>query len=188
VAILISRPFRDEDIPRLRRFLAGAWLASGSKGGCFHVGDLLWARYMYEDAVANPAGRARIWEGFAGDVRAFAWFYPPAEVALNVHPRFRGEAELVADMLTWADERRREFGGDGPIKPLMSTVLASDDLTSSVLTALGFVHADHAPLLSFTRCFPHLSARPDSLSARLKAKGSTPIASRSTARSGTHRG
>jgi ribosomal protein S18 acetylase RimI-like enzyme len=119
--------------------------------GCFHVGDLLWGRYMYEDSVSNPADRVRIWAGTDGDILGFAWMYPPAEIALNIHPRSRGDAELLTAMLAWADERRRHLAGDDPPKPLTTTALVDDEVTRSLLSAAGFALTDQPAMLFFTR-------------------------------------
>src|SRR3712207_6754554 len=64
-----SRTFAGEDdLDRLRRFLVDVALLAGPVNGGFHVGDLLWGRYMYEDSVSNPVDRVRIWEGEDGDI------------------------------------------------------------------------------------------------------------------------
>jgi mycothiol synthase len=165
-----SRPFGGQaDLDNLRRFLVDAARVAGPANGCFHIGDLLWGRYMYEDSVSNPAGRIHIWEGDQGDVLGFAWLYPPAAVELNVNPRHRGDADLLTAMLTWADGRRRAVVGGDPPKPLTTSALADDEVTASHLSALGFARTDDPPLLFFTRPLTDpipTSVLPDGFSVR----------------------
>jgi ribosomal protein S18 acetylase RimI-like enzyme len=146
-----GRPLTDEDMARLRRFLAEVWRDAGPANGCAHVGDLLWGRFMYEDTVVNPAGRFRFWEGMDGRVLGFACFYPPATIDFSVHPRLRAEADLYAAMLAWGDERRRAFAGNDVPKPLSVTVMSDDAATGSLLSAVGFSPTADDPLLYFTR-------------------------------------
>jgi mycothiol synthase len=146
-----SWPFREADVARLYRFLQECWWIAGARGGYFHVGDLLWQRYMYEDAVVDPAERIRVWEGADGNLAGFAWFYPPAEVALNVHPRLRGERAIEAAMLAWADERRRALAAGKPTRPLAAAIFEGDGTTAAVLAARGFAPGGSVPMLCFTR-------------------------------------
>lgn len=139
-----------DDLDKLRRFLVDVGRIAGPVNPGFHVGDLLWSRYRYEDSVSDPADRVQIWEGDNGEVLGFAWFYPPAEVELNIHPRHHN-AELLAAMLTWTDERRRAVAGSDPLKPLSTSAFTDDDATIAHLSALGFVRTDDPPMLFFTR-------------------------------------
>jgi mycothiol synthase len=143
--------FREGDIARLYRFLQECWWIAGAHGGYFHVGDLLWQRYMYEDAVVDPAERIRVWDGADGNVAGFAWYYPPAEAALNVHPRLRGEGAIEAAMLAWADERRRALAAGKSVGPLTASVFDGDAATAAVLAARGFARSGSVPMVCFAR-------------------------------------
>jgi mycothiol synthase len=147
-----SRPFGgDDDLEKLRRFLVEVAQIAGPVNSGFHIGDLLWGRYMYEDAVSNPADRVQIWEGDDGDILGFAWLHPPAEVELNIHPRYYDNVDLLAAMLTWADEHRHQLAAADPPKPLATSAFADDDLTASLLSRLGFTRTDDPAMLFFTR-------------------------------------
>jgi mycothiol synthase len=148
----VSRPFADpDDLPRLRRFLVDVGRTAGPVNACFHVGDLLWGRYMYEDSVFDPADRIRIWGGRDGEILGFAWLYPPATVEINIHPSRQGDPRLIGAMLDWADERRRSLSsGDRP-SALTTSVFATDAVTASVLVSRGFARNDHPAMLFFTR-------------------------------------
>ena len=114
-----------------------------------HPGDVVWRYYTPKfDPVAN----IRLW--FDGQALAgYAWFEPPLNVDFAVAPRLEGENELVAEMLSWAQERRVAARnpdddtlpiayaglGEGTINTL---ALVSDDARVAVLTGLGFAASD----------------------------------------------
>jgi mycothiol synthase len=150
--VMISRPFTDpDDLDRLRRFLVDVGRTTGPVSAGFHVGDLLWGRYMYEDDAFDPTERIRIWEWPESEIVGFAWLHPPAEVELNPHPGHHADRALIAAMLDWADERRRALSTDPKPHPLTTSLFADDEATASVLASLDYARNDHPAMLFFTR-------------------------------------
>jgi mycothiol synthase len=107
-----SRPYADEaDYAQMRRLLIDIVALGGDAHYCT-VGDLDWWRFTSGD---NPdsAQQAQLWFAPGGALIGIAW-PSGTQVDLMVHPDNRA---VEAEMLAWAEARRRETGADeaGPL-------------------------------------------------------------------------
>jgi mycothiol synthase len=101
------------DYARMRALLVATYATSGPPVYAT-VGDLDWWRYSDPDPAA--LARARLWLDAADGLVGIAW---PSDdqVDLLVHPRHH---RVLAAMLAWAEQRRREAGSGGPRPPRLT--------------------------------------------------------------------
>jgi mycothiol synthase len=135
---IASRPYADEDLPRLQAALAGWWREAGSCGYC-HVGDL--PHRIYEDLRGRrPVGElVRVWEGDSGIAGVAISLRFGVAFDVFASPALRGtDAELA--MLQSAYDTTLRFmakaaGGDTWV---ITDVYSCDGARAELLARLGF--------------------------------------------------
>jgi ribosomal protein S18 acetylase RimI-like enzyme len=113
----------------------------------WHVGDVWWG--LYQNTVFTPGPNIRLWFDGAEPV-GFAWFDPRGSVSMQVVPERADRIDLEAEMLAWAEERRRAVqGSEGPTT-LTATAFAHDAHRITLLTERGYAQVG-TPMHHFQR-------------------------------------
>lgn len=116
----------------------------------FHPGDLDWWVVQAHGRVPDMTERVRLWFDPAGNLLAFGWFSPPADLDFLVGPMDPEVVTgLVAEILAWA-VGQRAAGGTGSAEPMRTWVAASDGPALGALGALGLVPEPRPGYVQFT--------------------------------------
>jgi GNAT superfamily N-acetyltransferase len=130
----------EADLKRMKEFLIAA-RADGAKPGYWHIGDLLWA--LYQNVVYDPFRNVRLWENEVGKLLGFALYHPPDSVDLIYHP-VHDDGWLQEQMLTWAEEHRKQFPVEGDAPASLSTGgLDNDPQHIAILERRSFRRTEH---------------------------------------------
>jgi mycothiol synthase len=133
---LHARPFSEDDDAQLLAHIVTRAALTAPQCPNWHVGDVWWG--LYQNTVFNPHDNIRLWFDGAAPV-GFAWLSPIGGVSILVVPERSDGAELEAEMLGWAEERRRTVpAGDGGHLTLTATAFAHDTRRIALLTQRGY--------------------------------------------------
>ncbi len=145
---LHARPFNgDDDAHLLAGIVTRAALAT-PQCSYWHVGDVWWG--LYQNTVFDSRHNIHLWFDEAAPV-GFAWFFPSGSVSTQVVPGRADGAVLEAEMLGWAEERRRTISAvDGEPITLTATAFAHDAPRIALLTGRGYERVG-TPMYHFHR-------------------------------------
>jgi ribosomal protein S18 acetylase RimI-like enzyme len=128
----------------------------------FHPGDIDWWVVGTHGRSPGMTERVRLWfaDGPGQDPGrpihddatplAYGWFGPPTDLDFVIGPDDPDVvAPLTAEIVAWADERRRTFA-EGAIGPLRAWVSAADGAGTASLAALGLEPEDKPGFVHFT--------------------------------------
>ena len=153
-----SRTWQSRDDTRRVQDLVRDRLARDWPAVRFHPGDIDWWVVGTDGRTPGMTERVRLW--FEGDPGqpipddaapvAYGWFGPPTDLDFVIGPDEPDVvAPLMAEIVAWADERRRTFA-DGAIGPLRAWASASDVAGMVSLAALGLGPEDRPGFVHFT--------------------------------------
>jgi ribosomal protein S18 acetylase RimI-like enzyme len=132
------------DLVRLRRFINECWRSNDGNLWDMHPGDLIWQRFMHEDQIGRWPERVRLWERPDGELDGYAVLIEKSrELIPCLNPAVNADAELISDMIDWAEAHLEALGIDG--EPRVSVF--ADGPTATVLGELGLGLADDPPML-----------------------------------------
>jgi mycothiol synthase len=139
-----SRSFAgDADLGRMEALVIEACAHFGPNFECA-MGDLGWR--LHRASTVCPEANIRLWEDESRVLVGFAWFIPNGDIDLVVYPR-DWCAEIVPEMLEWAEERFQMPGAtDRPDRTLVAWSLASNTPLTDELRRAGLVPNGHAYL------------------------------------------
>jgi ribosomal protein S18 acetylase RimI-like enzyme len=155
---LRSRPWQSRDDTRRLQDLVRDRLRRDWPAVRFHPGDLDWWAAGTHGRVPGMPDRVRLWFALdpggpdPGDEPpiAYGWFGPPSDLDFVVASDDAGDvARLLAEVVAWADERRRTFA-DGAIGPLRAWVSTADSAGVAALTSLGLAREDKPGFVHLT--------------------------------------
>lgn len=144
-----SRAWQSHDDTRRIQDLVRDRLARDWPAIRFHPGDIDWWVVGTYGRSPGMTERVRLW--FEGDpgrdaggpiptgatLVAYGWFGPPTDLDFIIGPDDPDVvAPLMAEIVAWADERRRTFAA-GAIGPLRAWASAEDGAGTASLAALG---------------------------------------------------
>ncbi len=134
-----SRPFEGDGDALLLTHIVTRLSLTSPTCSYWHAGDVWWG--LYKNTEFQPQYNVRLW--FDDDVPiGFAWFFPPGGVSTQVIPERADEADLDAEMLRWAEDRRRDLpAGDEGHYTLTATAFAHDARRIDLLTQHGYERA-----------------------------------------------
>ena len=153
-----SRAWQSRDDTRRVQDLVRDRLARDWPAVRFHPGDIDWWVVGTHGRTPGMTERVRLWfEGGPGQPIpddaapvAYGWFGPPIDLDFVIGPDEPDVvAPLMAEIVAWADERRRTFA-DGAIGPLRAWASASDVAGMVSLAALGLGPEDRPGFVHFT--------------------------------------
>lgn len=149
-----TRPYGGDDDARLLVHIVTRAALATPQCSYWHVGDVWWG--LYQNTVFDPHPNIRLWFDGAEPV-GFAWFDPSGAVATQVVPGRADGTALEAEMLGWAEGRRRTLptGDGGPIT-LTATAFAHDAPRIALLTGRGYARVG-TPMYHFYRCLSDLA-------------------------------
>jgi len=153
-----SRAWQSRDDTRRIQDLVRDRLARDWPAVRFHPGDIDWWVVGTHGRSPGMTERVRLW--FRGDPGqpipadaapvAYGWFGPPTDLDFVIgldDPDV--VAPLMAEIVAWADERRRTFA-EGAIGPLRAWASATDGPGTAALAALGLEPEDRPGFVHFT--------------------------------------
>lgn len=161
---LHTRMFSGDDDARLLAQVASRAALATPQCIDWHVGDVWWG--LYQNTVFDPRPNIRLWFDGAEPV-GFAWFDPRGSVATQVVPERTDGADLAAEMLAWAEERRRAAPVHEGTLTLTATAFEHDARRIALLTERGYARVG-TPLYHFQRPLSAASipAPPDGIIVR----------------------
>ena len=124
----------------------------------FHPGDIDWWVVGTHGRLPGMTERVRLWfEGDPGEPIpadaapiAYGWFGPPTDLDFVIGSDDPDVvAPLMAEIVAWADERRRTIA-EGAVEPLRAWASAADGPGTSSLAALGLGPEDTPGFVHFT--------------------------------------
>src|SRR3990170_5225587 len=153
-----SRAWQSRDDTRRVQDLVRFRLARDWPAVRFHPGDIDWWVVGTHGRTPGMTERVRLW--FEGDPGqpipddaasvAYGWFGPPTDLDFVIGPDDPDVvAPLMADIVAWADERRRTFA-EGAIGPLRAWASAADGAGTASLAALGLGPEERPGFVPFT--------------------------------------
>jgi ribosomal protein S18 acetylase RimI-like enzyme len=153
-----SRAWQSRDDTRRIQDLARERLARDWPVVRFHPGDIDWWVVGTYGRSPGMTERVRLWfEGDPGEPIpadtapvAYGWFGPPTDLDFVIGPDDPDVvAPLMAEIVAWADERRRTLA-EGAIEPLRAWTSAADGPGTASLAALGLGPEDKPGFVHFT--------------------------------------
>lgn len=144
---VVSRPYRDDDLPRLQSFVSLAAVGAQNPLFYLHPGDLAWR--LNRSLSFDPARYIHLWETQQGETLGFAWFYSSHNgVDLQVHPGWRGRG-IGTRMVRWAESiARRELPNRGRGDTLRFSCFEQDQQRRKTLINQGY-RPDHFHYVHF---------------------------------------
>ena len=153
-----SRAWQSRDDTRRIQDLVRGRLARDWPAVRFHPGDIDWWVVGTHGRVPGMTDRVRLW--FEGEPDqpipadaapiAYGWFGPPTDLDFVITSDDPDVVvPLMAEILAWADERRRTLA-EGAIEPLRAWVSAADGAGSTALTTLGLRREEKLGFVHFT--------------------------------------
>ena len=131
---------REGDLGAMRDLIVAARAARAPDSSYWHVGDLVWG--MFQNSVFDPTANIRLWHDANRSLLGFAWFDPPNEVQLEIHPSLRFDGPLPEAMLSWAEARRGQLAEGGTDIELLARALEDDVVRIAFLLGHGFVRSE----------------------------------------------
>lgn len=153
-----SRAWQSRDDTRRVQDLVRDRLARDWPAVRFHPGDIDWWVVGTNGRTPGMPERVRLWfEGDPGQPipddaapAAYGWFGPPTDLDFVIGPDDPDVvAPLMAEIVAWADERRRTFA-EGAIGPLRAWASAADGAGTASLAALGLGPEERPGFVFFT--------------------------------------
>jgi ribosomal protein S18 acetylase RimI-like enzyme len=131
-----TRPYKGEsDLALLLDFARTCTAEWWPRRTPWHVGDVAWQ--LLGSTGFDPFPNIRLWfEG--GSVVGLGWFEPPLNVVFETRPVVEDQEGLMAEILDWAEERRRELARPAPGEIARAYAMLGDDTLAT--TAL---ESDH---------------------------------------------
>jgi ribosomal protein S18 acetylase RimI-like enzyme len=153
-----SRAWQSRDDTRRVQDLVRDRLARDWPAVRFHPGDIDWWVVGTGGRTPGMTDRVRLW--FEGDPGraipadaapvAYGWFGPPTDLDFVIGPDDPDVvAPLMAEIVAWADGRRRAFA-EGAIGPLRAWASAADGAGTNSLIALGLGVEERPGFVHFT--------------------------------------
>lgn len=144
---LRSRPYQSDrsDLPAMLTLIGRRWLDAAPSPWDYHPGDLLWRRWMHDDAVSRWYERVLLWETDTG-LAGFAEYAPKhREIALVTRPDIERDPATIRQMVHDLTPLVRSFDNDRPASPPPVISTLSGSSLESTLRDLGLTLAEPPP-------------------------------------------
>ncbi len=142
----------DSDLSDLLRFTQACCQQVAPAAWDFHVGDLLWHRYVRDDEEYRFAERVQIWEGDQGEILGYAIYHIDDRLLCPlIRPDQKTNVALIESMIEWGHARNKAFSGANKDSAEISIEAFSGSLLEATLVDLGWQPTGESSLRLFER-------------------------------------
>lgn len=148
-----SRPYAsdDADLGELFAFTQACCQQVAPASWDFHVGDLIWHRYVHDADESRFFERVQIWEDNQSEILGYAIYHREDQLLCPlVRPDQKTNTPLIESMIEWGEERLATLSADGDPTTLNVEAFGGSSLEATLID-LGWQPTGDGSLLLFDR-------------------------------------